>query len=197
MKLKRNDIFFKSIKLIAVICTYPFFKLKIVGAGNLPLTGAYVLLPKHQRWQDIPFLAIANSRPMYYIAKIELFKNSITSKIFTSLGGLPLNRKQLIQSRNSFNAMIDYLNNGEPVVVFPEGTYYLNSMGRGHAGVIKFIRARMDVQFIPAGINYKKAFFRTTVTVRFGKPTGSSSDSTDIFMQKIMNEISVLSDIKK
>ena len=78
---------------------FPFFRLNITGKENLPRKSAFVLLPKHQRWEDIPLLGLSTPRPLYYLAKHELFKNALGNWFFRGLGGVPLNRERPLESR--------------------------------------------------------------------------------------------------
>ena len=72
----------------------PFFRLDVLGLDHLPRDSAFILLCKHQRWEDIPLLGLASPRPLYFIAKYELFKSRLGSRFFGSLGGIPLNRQR-------------------------------------------------------------------------------------------------------
>ena len=52
-------------KFLARILLLPFFRLETDGLHNLPRDSAFILLPKHQRWEDIPLLGLATPRPLY------------------------------------------------------------------------------------------------------------------------------------
>lgn len=172
----------------------PFYDIRTEGAENLPRTSAFVLLPKHQRWEDIPLLSLATSRPLYYVAKYELFQNTLSSWYLTALGGIPLNRKRPLESRRSLKALIRFLGNGEGVVVFPEGTYYRNEMGPGHAGILRLILSRLSLPFVPVGIRYLKAGRRTRVVIKFGQTyDGDPNTSYKELLDRMMKEIAILS----
>ena len=172
----------------------PFFSLKTEGIENIPRKSAFVLLPKHQRWEDIPLVGLAVFRPLYYVAKHELFKNPFSRYFLESLGGISLNRKSPLRSRHSLNKVIELLKKGDGVVVFPEGTYHKGTMGPGRSGVIRLIISRLDLPFVPAGINYSSGRYRTTVSIKFGKPSHAGPEtSVNEFMGLMMNEISRLS----
>ena len=96
----------------------PFFRLETDGIENLPQKSAFILLAKHQRWEDIPLLSLATPIPLYYVAKYDLFKNPISNWFLRSLGGIPLNRQRPLESRRSLQAIIGFLKKGEGVVVF-------------------------------------------------------------------------------
>jgi 1-acyl-sn-glycerol-3-phosphate acyltransferase len=131
----------------------PLFRIEIEGLKNLPRDSAFILLSKHQRWEDIPLLSLATPRPLYYIAKYELFKNALSNRFFSSLGGIPLNRQRPLESRRFLQTTIQLLEKGEGVVIFPEGTYYHNKMGPGQTGMVRCGRSRLKLPFIPVGIN--------------------------------------------
>lgn len=172
------------------------FRLEVRGLGYLPEDTAFVLLPKHQRWEDIPLLALATPRPLYYMAKAELFSNPPAAWFISSLGGVPVNRVRPLASRPSLRHMMACLLKGEGVVVFPEGTYYRNAMGPGRPGLIRLIHSRLDIPFVPVGIHYVRRFGRTRVKVRFGQPLeGTRFSGTDTLLDCVMADIARLSDL--
>ena len=181
-------------KTIARVLLAPFFRIKPSGIDNLPTQSAFILLPKHQRWEDIPLLGLATPRPLYYIAKIELFQNTLSNRFCSALGGIPLNRQRPLASRRFLQAAIAILKAGEGIVIFPEGTYYRDKMGPGQIGLVKFVLSRLELPFIPVGINYSAGGRRTHVRVSFGKayPAGPAL-TADTLVNRMMTEIAELS----
>jgi 1-acyl-sn-glycerol-3-phosphate acyltransferase len=181
-------------KAAARIFLSPFFRLEIWGRENLPNRSAFILLPKHQRWEDIPLLSLATPRSLYYVAKYDLFENPFSNWFLRSLGGIPLNRQRPLESRGSLQALIEYLKGGEGVVVFPEGTYYKSSVGPGRIGVVRLIVSRFSLPFIPVGIHYSRKGIRTLVQVNFGRAVRPhSASSASAFLDKVMKQIAALS----
>ncbi len=192
--LGRNEWVYRITKIIANYLLSPFFRVVVSGLENLPAETAFILLPKHQRWEDIPLLALATPRRLYYIAKHDLFKNSLSSWFVSSLGGIPLNRKRPLASRRFLTATIGFLEKGEGVVVFPEGTYYNNEMGPGQVGMVKFILSRLSLSFIPVGISYHRQNWRFLVRINFGKKFHAAiGESVNTFIDHMMSEIAELS----
>ncbi|HIC85969.1 MAG TPA: 1-acyl-sn-glycerol-3-phosphate acyltransferase [Desulfobacterales bacterium] len=167
--MKRQWIF-QITKLAGLIMLRPFFSLRVEGVENLPINQSFVLLPKHQRWEDIPLLGVATPRSLFYVAKHELFRFRPIAWFLSSLGGIPLNRERPIESRRSFAKVLELLKEGEGVVIFPEGTYYKGRVGPCKKGLIKLIIGRVKVPLIPVGIRYEKKRLRTLVVVRYGIP---------------------------
>ena len=181
-------------RIVAKLCLFPFFKIEARGQGLLPERGAFVLLPKHQRWEDIPILALATPSPLYYVAKYELFTNPLSRWFMTALGGIPLNRRRPLETRDSIKSMVAFIERGEGLVIFPEGTYYKNRVGPGQVGLIRMIHSRMSLPFIPVGICYERKGARVRARVTFGHPIhpDRSADAGEI-LGRIMREIGRLS----
>jgi 1-acyl-sn-glycerol-3-phosphate acyltransferase len=173
---------------------WPAFALRREGVENIPEKSAYLLLCKHQRWEDIPLLSLVTPRPLYYIAKAELFENPLAGWFLQSLGGIPLNRKRPLESRRHLNSALCFLQAGAGAVVFPEGTYYRDQMGPGKPGMIRWILTRIDIPVIPVGIRYRRNRRRTSVWIRFGKPlVGKGAVPVDDLLCQTMREIARLS----
>jgi len=190
----RKNWVLKTIKTVSGILLSPYFRLERDGMENLPQRSAFILLPKHQRWVDIPLLSLATPRPLYYIAKHDLFENPLSNWFIRSLGGIPLNRKRPLESRRSLKAMIEFIKEGEGVVVFPEGTYYRNKMGPANVGIVRLILSRFSIPFIPVGVNYSMQGVRSLVQINFGKAIyADPSAPASSFLDNVMKEIAELS----
>jgi 1-acyl-sn-glycerol-3-phosphate acyltransferase len=189
-----HPIVYWIIKGAARIYLAPFFEIHVQGQENVPRRSPFILLPKHQRWEDIPLLGLASPVPLYYVAKNELFMNRLSRWFMTSLGGIPLDRRRPLTSRNSIKAVIGLLKEEAGVVVFPEGTYYENKMGPGHVGLIRLVRSRVDVPLVPTGIRYSGKGIRRLVEIKFGKAMHwESFREPEEFLSLAMRQISVLS----
>lgn len=191
---QRSALILRLTRPTAKIFLSQVFKIETRGQENLPNQSGFILLAKHRRWEDIPLLSLATPRPLYYVAKYELFLNPVSRWFVSSLGGLPINRLRPLQSRQSLKSMVDLLEKGEGIVIFPEGTYYRSGMGPGHAGLIRMIQSRCTVPFIPVGINYVAMRARTLVEINFGRTICEGvSNRVEPFLDLVMKEIARLS----
>ncbi len=194
LSLERKNWVCDVTKALIRITFSPFYALETRGTEYLPREEAFLLMPKHQCWQDIPLIAAATPHPLYYVAKHELFENPLISRLLKAQGGIPLNRQKPLKSRDAIRAIIQFLNEGEGVVVFPEGTYYLNRMGPGKGGILKLIISRLALPLIPVGIRYRRVKLRTRVTITFGAPLYHTKQaSSDETLDRIMAAIAQLS----
>jgi 1-acyl-sn-glycerol-3-phosphate acyltransferase len=191
-----NPFLYHLTRTAAKIALAPFFKVVVEGMERLSPKGPFVLLCKHQCWQDIPLLGLASPWPLYYVAKYELFIHPLSRWFVSALGGVSLNRKRPLTSRDSIRKIIRLIQNGERIVVFPEGTYYRNKIGPGHSGIIRAIQARAEVPFVPVGIHYDEGKMQKLVKICFGEPLfADGTRGMDAFMVRAMREIADLSDL--
>ncbi len=192
--VKRSTAAYMTVKLILRMFLFPFFRLEVSGLRNLPRDSAFILLPKHQRWEDIPFTGFAVPRQLYFIGKQELFRTRLTDRFFKAIGGIPLNRQKPIASRRYLLASIRMLEKGEGMVLYPEGTYFRKKMGPGHTGMLRFILARLSMPLIPMGIRYSLAGWRIHVKVAIGRVTYQRPlEPADQLLIRLMDEMAALS----
>lgn len=193
---KGNGVYL-IIKILALMLLSVLFKISVQGRDNIPKTGPFVLLPKHQRWVDVPLIGLAAERYLYYVAKAELFVHPLGNWFISALGGIPLNRKRPIESRQTLRVIRRCLQSDSGLVLFPEGTYYPGEMGPGHQGVLRFITSVASVPLIPVGVRYEKRIFRTAVTIRFGRPIQwSGKEKAEELLPFIMEDIAGLSGLE-
>jgi 1-acyl-sn-glycerol-3-phosphate acyltransferase len=191
---KRYPLLHLIILAAARVVLAPFFELHVEGRNNLPERGSLILLPKHQRWEDIPLLGLASPVPLYYVAKKELFTNRLSDRFMSALGGIPLDRSRPMESRASIRTVVELLKGEAAVVVFPEGTYCRNAMGSGYVGLIRLIHSQIEVPFIPVGIRYAQQGMRRRVDVKFGRTLSwDSSKRPEAFLATAMAQIKALS----
>lgn len=206
MGLRRSNLLYYFVRGLAYIIFRIFYRLNIEGRENVPPEGPGIILPKHQFWSDIPLVGLALWRPASYIAKQELFVYPGVRQFFTGLGGVPIDRLKPVKSIDSFRYVEQLLQKGDFIILFPEGTYYPHTMGRGkhrfiqrllsYQGKIKRLEEN-SIPFIPMGIQHLEKSFRSVVNVRIGKPlyaTGETEASE--FTKRIMAEIAALSGLQ-
>ncbi len=197
---ERKDWLYRIVRGFSNVVLCARLRIHIEGRENIPRKGAFVLLPKHQRWEDIPLVGIASPRLLYFVAKHELFVKPWENRFFRSLGGLPLNRENPMASRRFIRAVIDLLKKGEGVVLYPEGTYYPDGMGPARLGMVRFIVSRMTIPFIPMGMSYTRKGSRkgsnSIVKIALGAPLlPESGESPASFLNRVMVEIAALSNL--
>lgn len=207
LSLRRIDFLYRFICVVGYVCFHSIYRLRVEGRENIPSEGPAVILPKHQFWTDIPIVGLAVSRPMSYIAKQELFIYPVVRHFLSSIGAVPVDRLNPVKTLDSFRYVEQLLQQGEAMVLFPEGTYYPNSMGRGKYRFIQSIlriqgkrgwRGGKAIPFIPMGIRYYENKFRPEVSVKIGPPLYEQGESkAQEFTRRILTEMAKLSGLGK
>ncbi len=136
------------------------FQVQIEGLHRLPETGPAVMIPKHQRWWDAPLLGAFIPRPLYFLAKQELFANSFSRFYMHCLGGISIDRKNPLRSLKTFRSLSPLLKEKSFLVLFPEGAYFQGTMGPGKWRLIQVLlnlqhkQTLPPIPFVPVGIVY-------------------------------------------
>ena len=179
LRLRRSNFLHFLIRSISYFIFRIVYRLKIEGRENLPPEGPAIILPKHQFWSDVPIVGLRSGEPASYIAKQELFVYPVIRHFITALGGVPIDRLKPVKSLDSFRYVEHLLQEGDFIVLYPEGTYYPHCMGRGKHRFIQRLlafqgkkgrREQKPVPFVPMGIQFAERKFRSAVKVKIGKP---------------------------
>jgi 1-acyl-sn-glycerol-3-phosphate acyltransferase len=97
-----------------------YFRGKIYGAENVPLSGPLVVVSNHASNYDPPIVSNCVRRPVAYMAKEELFKIPVLKQAIELYGAYPVSRGT--SDRTAIRAALKYLNEGWAVGIFLQGT---------------------------------------------------------------------------
>jgi glycerol-3-phosphate dehydrogenase (NAD(P)+) len=97
-----------------------YFRLSRIGREHIPAEGPVIIASNHRSFLDPFVIGTMVRRPMYYVAKQELFASGLRSWVLSSLGAFPVERG------SGDAAMIEtaraILDRGDILLMFPEGT---------------------------------------------------------------------------
>ncbi|MFL5829472.1 MAG: 1-acyl-sn-glycerol-3-phosphate acyltransferase [Solirubrobacteraceae bacterium] len=97
-----------------------YFRMSRIGREHIPTEGPVILAANHRSFLDPFVIATMVRRPMYYVAKKELFLRRWQAWILNALGAFPVDRgagdEQMIDTAKAILAR------GDIVLIFPEGT---------------------------------------------------------------------------
>ena len=96
-----------------------FYRASVTGREHVPRRGAAIVCANHNSLLDIPFLAMAVPRPIWFMAKVELFKG-VGRPVFHALGGFPVRRG--VNDLAAVDLALAVLERGRVLGMFPEGT---------------------------------------------------------------------------
>jgi 1-acyl-sn-glycerol-3-phosphate acyltransferase len=150
--------------------------LKAKGIENVPKTGPVLIAPIHVSLMDPPIIGCSCPRVLCFMAKKELFKNPIFSRLIRSYGAFPVERGA--NDSAAIRLAIDILKEGRCLLVFPEGTRGdAVTMGEVKSG-IAMLAKRSEATVVPVGVYGShiimprggKGFKRSRALVVYGKP---------------------------
>src|ERR1700759_834836 len=97
-----------------------YWRLSRIGREHIPASGPVILASNHRSFLDPFIVGLTARRPVYYVAKEELFRNRLSAWFLNSLGAFPVRRgaadADMIETAKAI------LERGDPVLIFPEGT---------------------------------------------------------------------------
>lgn len=167
--MKRNPLY-----VIGRLLLIPLFKLlffyQIKGRENIPKEGAYIICSNHLSNCDPVLLGVIQRRQIYYMAKVELFKNPIMGWLYRHLGAFPVTRGA--GDGKAINEAENVVSEGKLLGIFIEGTRSKTGEFLRPKSGASIVAHQMKVPVIPVCITPKnkkiKAFQKVMVSV--GKP---------------------------
>ncbi len=126
---------------LAWLILFPFFRiyfrLNRIGLEHVPSDGPIIFASNHRSFLDPFIIGSMTRRPLFYVAKMELFEKPLQGWFLNSLGAIPVMRDQSDQELlTTVRALLD---RGDSLVIFPEGTRVRpGALGRPRRGVGRF-----------------------------------------------------------
>lgn len=111
-----------------------YFRMQRIGLEHVPRRGPVIVAVNHRSFLDPFVIACMARRPMYYVAKEEIFHVRIVAWLLSALGAFPVKRgasdAEMITTAKAILAR------GDIVLIFPEGTRTRpGALGRPRRGV--------------------------------------------------------------
>ncbi|MDQ6732491.1 MAG: 1-acylglycerol-3-phosphate O-acyltransferase, partial [Actinomycetota bacterium] len=111
-----------------------YFRMKRIGREHIPKHGGVILASNHRSFLDPFVIACMANRPMYYVAKKELFQRRWQAWVLNALGAFPVDRGASDEAMMETARQI--LARGDIVLIFPEGTRIRpGALGKAKRGV--------------------------------------------------------------
>jgi 1-acyl-sn-glycerol-3-phosphate acyltransferase len=149
-KIKSSWLFYTGRFLFRV-----FFKIiwrcEVSGRENIPAAGGVIISPNHKSFADPPFTGSAMKRPLHFMAKEELFSVPVLGYLIKQTNAFPVARAAQ-GDVSAFKTALNLLENGEAVLVFPEGGRAKNEDFRPAKQGVGMLACRAQVPVVPARI---------------------------------------------
>jgi len=168
---------YKICKILLLLIARPYFRVRIIGTGNIPKEGGVLFVSNHASFLDPPLIGMCVSRDVNYMAKEELFQNPVISWILRRIHAHPIKRGGA--DRKGIQYCRKILQKGGALAVFPEGTRTRDGrIGEMKPGSVMMISGMPDVSVVPVYVRgtYEalprgRYFPRPArVSIRFGAP---------------------------
>ncbi|HEU4658210.1 MAG TPA: 1-acylglycerol-3-phosphate O-acyltransferase [Capillimicrobium sp.] len=111
-----------------------YFRMSRVGREHVPQDGPMIIAANHRSFLDPFVIGTLVRRPIYFVAKKELFRKPLVAWFLNSLGAFPIDRGNA--DGDAMATAREILERGDVVVIFPEGTRVRpGALGRPKRGV--------------------------------------------------------------
>ena len=126
-------------------------RVSVNGREHIPVTGGFILAPGgHRSILDTPLAALAGTRVLRYMGAETYFNIPGLGLFLRAMGGFPVERS--MTDRLALRLSEEVLANGEPLVVFPEGTRQDGPIVQPLKEGAAFLACRAGVPIVPVGI---------------------------------------------
>lgn len=138
--------------LIAGLC-----RPTVVGLENVPPSDGFIVAPNHLSFLDSVLVQALMPRPVAFFAKAEYFtgtgvKGALMRSFFEGVGSIPVQRGQQAASVQALKTLLEMLEAGDGVGIYPEGTRSRDGLlYRGRTGV-GWLALTTGAPVVPVGL---------------------------------------------
>jgi glycerol-3-phosphate dehydrogenase (NAD(P)+) len=151
-----------------------YFRMSRIGREHLPESGPMILASNHRSFLDPFVIGTVARRPIYYVAKKELFANRLVAWLLNSLGAFPVDRgasdTEMLKTAEAI------LERGDALLMFPEGTRIRpGALGKPKRGTGRLV-LESGAPVVPVAVIGSEAvrngwrFRPQKVRIRIGRP---------------------------
>ena len=134
-----------------------FYKYEILHAERLSQAKNCIIAANHISANDPPFLGGIIPLEIFYLAKSELFRSTLSAKIFKYCNAIPIRRGAV--DRKALIRVKEVLAGGDSIVIFPEGTRNTNIPKPGIGKIAIETGTNVLPIFIENSDNFKACFW--------------------------------------
>jgi glycerol-3-phosphate dehydrogenase (NAD(P)+) len=150
-----------------------WLRLRRTGREHVP-DGPVLLAANHRSFLDPFVIGCCVRRPLYFVAKRELFDRRIAGRILNALGAFPVRRGE--SDAESMETARLLLERGEAVMIFPEGTRHRSGPLHEPKRGVGRLALQTGAPIVPIAVKGTERVRRgwlirpVRVDLRFGRP---------------------------
>lgn len=163
----------KLLKVCGRIWFLPLYHIECAGLEHIPLEGPCILAPNHIAAFDPVVLSLYLPRHVFFMTKIELYRNAFMRWFIRHWGAFPVERGQ--RDAWAIEQASRVLQAGQILCMFPEGTRNKGQvkLAKGKVGTAK-LALQHQAPVLPTAILgthlIRPGRARPTVTIQVGRP---------------------------
>ncbi|MED5579074.1 MAG: lysophospholipid acyltransferase family protein [Nitrospinota bacterium] len=185
ISISKNKHPFWAKKLIRMALWIAYSGYKTKGIENIPARGSFIIASNHLSYLDPIILSAFIPRDLFFLAKKELFRNFLFSKLITKFGAIPIEREGF--SKKSLEKGSEILRSKECLVIFPEGGIPETRNETTLKPGISMLSTLNNTPILPVSIKGSDSLFniktfltdRTRLSLNFGDPIIPDSEEVD------------------
>ena len=152
-RARRRDVsgpLYLLVRVLAAPMLRLWFRMHVEGREHLPAEGGVIIAPNHKSFLDPFFIGLATRRRLRYMAKIEMFRRPWAA-LLLRLGAFPVRRGEA--DADALETARQLLEDGQAVVVFPEGTRVdePDALGAPHHGAAR-LAVKTGAPIVPTAV---------------------------------------------
>jgi acyl-[acyl-carrier-protein]-phospholipid O-acyltransferase/long-chain-fatty-acid--[acyl-carrier-protein] ligase len=196
---KRLSYFPRWLEVVVVVLARPVYRVRTLGAAQVPARGGAILIANHLSYADVVALQLACPRPLRFLGYEEEDSAWFFKLVFRLAGVIPISARR---PTDGMRRAIKAAKEGEVVCIFPEGhisrVCQLMEIKEGFAVIAR----RAGVPVVPAAIDglWGSIFSfsgnrylwkvprlrRTAVTVAFGAPIPADRSDSETARRSLL-----------
>ncbi len=164
--------------LAKIVCSFVImllFRVQVTGAENFPVNGPVIVYSNHKSMWDPVLIGCILKRPVFVMAKQELFKNPFLGLLLRSINAFPVNRD--MADRKAIRKCLKILAEDKVLGIFPEGKRSkTGELLEPEPGIALIAVKSRNAKLVPIAIKGGYGWF-SKINVVIGKPI--KTDTSD------------------